>query len=862
MNSRKRFSLSTAWYALIVLASVMPAIAMAPWLAQQAHSLLLDRSIMAERLIHHDLEITLALETQRISSVLANKADGLAQQIFDDYDEDTINQLVQKTIERDKSLNTVTLYDKHARIIGASHSDTHTSAKINPDSPLFTIPMTGQEYIGSVSELADGHFELLISVPVFLHGIPSAVLAGTVNTNQLWANIQKDSFEHVATTYLVDHQGALLIDVPNVDFKQGDSLADKAVVRSLLDGNKWQETNAYRGLDGEEVFGITSQIANLKWGIISEIPSSTILAPIIDALLILTVIIFLLHIVFGAISLVISRFLLSPVSDLVKVMKTATAGDYQQITKHERFEEVAALTSSFNTMINEIQHRETSLLKLSQAIEQAGESVIITDTNATIEYVNPSFTKITGYTAEEVLGQNPRILKSGNQPAEYYKKMWKTIVSGDTWRSNIVDRRKDGTLYPAIVTIAPIFNEEGQITHYVGTQQDMTENKQLEERFRQSQKMEAIGVLVGGIAHDFNNMLAAVTSHLHLAKDLVHQPEKVVAKIEQIEKLTFGASDMVKQLLMFSRKAHIEMQPVGLISFIKEISKVCKAGIPENIAFHVAFHHEELIVEGDATQLQQVIMNLLNNARDALSHTQNPELQLTINLYKADADFTTRHPDETHHQFAHIEVKDNGPGITEKDKAHIFEPFYTTKEVGLGTGLGLSMAYGVIENHHGIIEVDSAPGKGTSFHIYLPLLEVGRPLVEAAAPSSTITGNGELILLVDDNADVRHTAKTVLTKLGYRVIEAIDGLNAVDVFTDHQDEIALVITDVVMPKLGGVQTAERLRSMCPDTKVIFITGYDAGELLKGDTASALTAVVTKPYRVNHLSKVVADLLHS
>jgi len=508
------------------------------------------------------------------------------------------------------------------------------------------------------------------------------------------------------------------------------------------------------------------------------------------------------------------------------------------------------------------QATEEKLRKLSQAVEQAGESIIVTDRHGTIEYVNPSFTRITGYTPEEVMGKNPRILKSGNQSSEYYERLWETIAGGEVWHSTVIDRRKDGKLYPALMTISPILDDQGEITHYVGIQQDMTDHNILEEQFRQAQKMEALGTLVGGIAHDFNNILTGISGNITLAKFEAEQHPDVADKLKVAEDLSFKAADMIKQLMVFSRKSLIEMKPFGLTSFIETTSDLIKTTIPENIDFHCELCSDELVVKGDSTQIQQVLLNLLNNARDAVAESAAPAISLAIEEYRADANFISSHPDTNARLFAHLIVRDNGCGISDADMQHIFEPFFTTKEVGLGTGLGLSMAYGAIRNHRGIMEVESTPGEGTAFHIYLPILEEKKVEIAPKAVTEAVSGNGELILVVDDNADVRNTVKNILSELNYTVLEAADGLEAVDLFTSRQDDIDLILMDVVMPRLGGVKAFERIINIRPDIKVVFTTGYDRDDTLKNEMPASEFSIIAKPFNIANLSRTIRQKLDS
>jgi len=518
--------------------------------------------------------------------------------------------------------------------------------------------------------------------------------------------------------------------------------------------------------------------------------------------------------------------------------------------------------SNLVAIIMEKIQEEALLNKLSQATEQSGESIVITDKNGTIEYVNPAFTKITGYTAKEAIGSNPKVLNSENQTNDYYKKLWETITNGDVWHSSIVDKRKDGSEYPALMTVSPIKSNKGETTHYVGIQVDMSEHATLEEQFRQSQKMEALGTLVGGIAHDFNNTLAGITGNLFLAKKKVLDSPDVLEKLKKVEQLSFNAAETVKQLLAFARKDIIQMKPFGLTSFMKEVAKLHESIIPESIKFSESFSREELKINGDANQIQQMLINMLNNARDAVACVEQPKISLTLAEYIADKSFYKNNPEINTPKFAHLIIKDNGCGISEKDKEHVFEPFFTTKAVGSGTGLGLAMAYGAVKSHGGVLYIDSKQDEGTSFHIYFPLVnEVHDEFIDKK-DDDIIQGSGELILLVDDNNDVRSTGKDVLESLGYKVIEASDGLNAVEKFTSNQNDIDLVITDVVMPKLGGVEAAARILKIKPEAKVIFSSGYDRDEDLENEMPMTDAIMLPKPFSVIELSKIISGHLGS
>ena len=500
----------------------------------------------------------------------------------------------------------------------------------------------------------------------------------------------------------------------------------------------------------------------------------------------------------------------------------------------------------------QMHHAEQRMHLLSKAVEEAGDSVVITDNHGTIEFVNDAFTRITGFSADEAIGSNASILKSGEQSAAFYKKMWADISQGMVWSSKLVDRRKNGEFFPSELTISPVHNIEGKITHYIGIKRDLTEREQLEEKFRQAQKMEAIGTLVGGIAHDFNNMLTSMTGNLYLAKKQVAEMPEIAQKLNNIESIAFRAADMIKQLLTFARKDIVSIKQIPLTLFIEETFDLLRSSVPENIEIHQHVCDETLYVNGDATQLHQVLMNLISNARDALAEAKNP--CITISLERCDADH--KHPFLSPGSYAHLSVEDNGCGIPEEQMKHLFEPFHTTKEQGKGTGLGLAMVFGSVKRHGGIIKAESIKGRGSTFHIHLPLLET-REVSHAVKKQETVEdGNGELILLVDDKEDILEMERELLESLGYRVLMATNGQHAVNIFSEHPEDIDLIIMDVVMPVMSGGKAAERIRRIRPEVSIIFSTGYDKN--LLADMANE--TVISKPFAIEEISRLIRQSL--
>ncbi|MDX8412017.1 MAG: PAS domain S-box protein [Mariprofundaceae bacterium] len=504
---------------------------------------------------------------------------------------------------------------------------------------------------------------------------------------------------------------------------------------------------------------------------------------------------------------------------------------------------------------------EEKLHKLSMAVEQAGESVVITNADGYIEYVNPAFTEITGYTVDEVIGKTPAVLKSGKQDANFYREFWNTISGGHVWHGTLIDKRKNGSFYPALLSVSPIINDTGVITHYIGIQQDMTERSMLEEKFQQAQKMEAIGTLVGGLAHDFNNLLAGMMGNLYLAKCKAEALPEVTSRLKKVEELGFRGAALIAQLLTFARKGEVKMVDFPLVSFVKEAYKLAKMSVPENIDLQARFADKDLAVNGDPVQLQQVIMNLLNNARDAVAGAQSPRIMLELSRFEADDAFSSAHTEVSATSFAHIRVSDNGTGISEEYLDKVFEPYFTTKETGKGTGLGLAMAYGAVRMHGGIFSVESEPGQGAAFHVYLPLIERSSTDKPSVAAEEVMPGRGETILLADDEEHVRQSCCDVLKDIGYEVVAAHDGEQAMRIFSAYKKKIDLLILDVVMPKLGGIDVARMIRQIEPRIPIVYVTGYSKGGTT-GVKNEPYSNVLIKPFHVEQLSRTVRKLLDS
>ncbi|MDX8405429.1 MAG: cache domain-containing protein, partial [Mariprofundus sp.] len=350
----KKIPLRLAWYGLILLASLLPAVVLTPWLSQQAHQLLLDRAMLREEVFHKEIETRLNMETERLVSVLTNKSDPIAYFLRQGNHAPFIAELLQKISRRNPVINSSVIYDPQGRIVQSYHRGKHAMAAVDSNSVAFVVPMHKRIFIGSPARLSDHHYEFLISVPLIYGDELTGVMISTVNVNDFWQSIRSHAERHQSQIYLVDGHGALMNELADSRRQQGDLLSSQAIVRALLAHKDWHKSESYSGIEATNVFGIGTQVERLTWGIISEIPAGNINAPIISALMTLSVIVIVLHLVFGLLGLLFTGRLLNPISELAGIMQRAKGGDYHLASGASMYREIDTLSSSFNTMIQEI----------------------------------------------------------------------------------------------------------------------------------------------------------------------------------------------------------------------------------------------------------------------------------------------------------------------------------------------------------------------------------------------------------------------------------------------------------------------------------------------------------------------------
>ena len=371
------------------------------------------------------------------------------------------------------------------------------------------------------------------------------------------------------------------------------------------------------------------------------------------------------------------------------------------------------------TDITDRKRAEEERGRLATAIEQVADCVVITDKDANIQYVNPAFTRITGYTEEEAIGQNPRLLKSGKHDEAFYKKMWDTFSRGEIWKGHLINKKKDKSLYEEETTISPVKNTEGAITNYVAVKRDITQEMKTEDRLRQAQKMEAIGTLAGGIAHDFNNILAGITGYAFLAKQRLGRSDPIFSNLGAIEKLSRRGAELTKSLLAFSRQGEFQPGSANMNRIAEEVLEMIKRRTGEKVEIKAELEKELPDIAGEEGLLHQILMNICINACDAMP--EGGLLALSTGRVSPDQVVSSLLAESGVGDLIMIKISDTGIGMDDEIKARIFEPFFTTKDDKSGTGLGLSIVNGIVEKHGGWIEVESTPGLGSEFTIYFPV---------------------------------------------------------------------------------------------------------------------------------------------
>ncbi len=510
--------------------------------------------------------------------------------------------------------------------------------------------------------------------------------------------------------------------------------------------------------------------------------------------------------------------------------------------------------------ITEIREADLNIRLRSAALDAAGEPIMISDRNGAICWTNKAFCTLTGYEPNEILGRNPReLIRSGSHDALFYRTMWETINAGKIWRGELTNRRKSGELYAEAMTITPLTDDAGVITHFVAIKRDLSDDKRNHALMLQSQKMESVGRLAGGVAHDFNNLLTVISGITEFALSEADTSTQLHADLEEIGAAANRAALLTRQLLAFSRRQILHSEAVDLNALVTEMHQLLRRLIDEHIDIALDLAVEPPVVFADPGQLSQVVMNLAVNARDAMRG--GGTLTIATRVLGFDTPMQSPLGEIPAGQYAALVIRDTGEGIPPDAVSRIFEPFFTSKAVGEGTGLGLSMVIGVVTQGNGFVQVRSAPGEGSEFTVLLPPIYTADqvPVVAQAPPH----GGHETILVVDDEVALLRVTARILERAGYRVISAASGKEALAMF-DAQEaahrNIALVLTDVVMPGMSGPQLVAALRERRADVLTLFVSGYTDDTVLRLGVDGNLSHLLSKPYTAAQLTAAVRSLL--
>jgi PAS domain S-box-containing protein len=722
---------------------------------------------------------------------------------------------------------------------------------------------------------------LFMAAPIIHNGQMYGVLAFQLNTDAFY-RVAGDlgGLGNTGEIILgVDQGDDVLITAPtrhNPDaaFKQKITRHSE-LAKPIKDATRGQTGHGmFQDLRGVAVLAAWEYLPSLNWGLVAKIDQSEAMAAldVISSRLIM-VIGTILVLVLAGVAWRTNRI----TRPLIRLTRVAS-----NIASRDRFDidapmdtpvaEINELSVAFNRMSSEIlsyqnkledkvKTRTAELSRLKTAIEQTNDIVMITDRDAIIEYVNPAFEKISGYSAEEAVGRRAVLIKSGEMSQAFYKQMWDTILAGHNWQADFINRNKAGELYEVKQMISPIKNDDGNITGFVSVQRDITNEKYQQERLEHTQRLESLGVLAGGIAHDFNNLLTAILGNAGLARRRTPDDSPIAVNLKHIEDASERAADLCKQMLAYSGKGKFIVIPINLNTLVTDITKLLSISITKNVSLRTDLDAALPAIDADKAQMQQVIMNLVINASEAIGE-DNGNIVIHTGVMDADASYLqTTHIDDPlpTGRYVFMEVSDDGCGMDKQTLKKLFDPFFTTKFTG--RGLGMSAILGIVRGHHGAIKVYSEAGKGTTFKVLFPVAAgIASPDTSTTPATNTRPWTGQgMILVVDDEEGLRETASLMLEEIGFQVITACDGIEAVEIFSRSHAEIDIVLLDMTMPRMDGKTAFREMRRIDPEVRVILSSGYNEQDATSHFAGKGLAGFIQKPYHLTALRQKFQEI---
>jgi len=512
--------------------------------------------------------------------------------------------------------------------------------------------------------------------------------------------------------------------------------------------------------------------------------------------------------------------------------------------------------------ITDRKKNQKKIQMLAHAVESINESVIVTNMENKVLFVNEAFIRKYGYSLDEILNKPVDIIRSKNNPLNINKDLFLETLDGG-WQGELLNVDKWGREFPVFLTTSIIRDEKDYPVALVGVSRDISSDKEMQLHLRQQQKMESIGNLAGGVAHDFNNLLAVINGYTELIIGKIDVDSTIYSFLKEIEHAGNKAADLTRQLLTFSRKQVIKPKIIQINIIISNLAKMLKRIIGENIEMSMDLHEEVLPIKADPGQIEQLLMNLVINARDAINEKEYSDkklISITSDQVVIDESFPDHDMNEHPGKYILIKVSDTGVGIEESARKKIFDPFYTTKAKGKGTGLGLSTVYGIIKQNKAYIIVDSTPGGGAEFNIYWPCLDDLLTEVSPEITKDSLRQGSETILLVEDNEKVRALSETIVKSLGYNVISAVNGKEAFEIISMPSIKIDLIISDVIMPVMDGIELAKKIQENNFDLPILFSSGYSDEYISIENLKDIGVDFINKPYSVKEISKKIRKIL--
>ncbi len=510
----------------------------------------------------------------------------------------------------------------------------------------------------------------------------------------------------------------------------------------------------------------------------------------------------------------------------------------------------------FAVDLSHVREVEEEARRLALLVERSPEAIFTTDLDGVITYVNPAMCRLTGFSRSELIGAKRKVLYGEAELSAIHREMWAAIRSGRTWEGKLTKRRKDGTAFQVESLVFPLLGKDGERLGFVTFSRDITERQRLEERMRQMEKMETVGQLAGGIAHDFNNALTAIVTTVELLR-LHPAGVDLDRSLNVIGDACEHAANLTRQLLAFSRNQVLQPADLDLNTIVESNLDMLQRLIGEHIVIDFLPAQHLGTVHADPGQLAQVLMNLCANARDAMP--EGGTITIETGTVVVNDEFIASHPWTTPGSFVLLTVSDTGEGMDEATLKRVFEPFFTTKAPGRGTGLGLASVYGIIKQHGGFIHAYSEPGHGTTFKIYLPVVE-RRATEIVETRMGPVRGGSETILLVEDDPGVLTALAAGLANQGYHVLTAEDGEDALRVLDENDWHVDLVLSDTIMPRMGGLELLRAVAERAPGIPCILLSGYARDAAVEGGVLPPRVLFLQKPFGLDALLRALRRAL--